>query len=295
MEKLAIKIYRGTKKQGKTPGRDLQEYFRIEPPNSLILEQLVELYPTAEIDQNQSLLTRYLHVYFTASDIEKILNRNFVKYNNNRFVYACDSDRQISTNIKDETRPCQAKGMEAKDLCPQGCRRVARLNFWIKELVDNFGDYSLAGIDITSIYEWFWLPEKLQALKDEYSSLSVTDLTSESGYIPFIITRENTSINRKRGEQTNKSSFYAVKISIEPNWYQQYKQYLQYLALPQNLQIVSLEQKMFDFQGNFTLMALKEASNKVLSPSVDSVIHDVHMTSNSQNEEMEILDVEVQP
>lgn len=280
MPNPSIKIFRGTKKN-KGPGRDLGERFRVEVPNSLVFEALVESYPDAEINEG-SLLLRNINVYFYSDNIEETFSQKYVKFSENDFRYYCDKGRNICTNKEGNTRECLAKNKQANENCPEGCVRSARLFFYIKELVDDYGDYSIASIDISSIYEWHRLPARLEELKTIIGGLKTTDLPSLSGHIPFCLSREKTTIKRNFNGIKKRGDFYMIKISIDPSWHRQVRKFKQFLQLPQEIRLEALKQGVISMSGVFAI----EASKELFSLSSKSEVTDI-------SSEDEVIETEI--
>lgn len=237
----SIKIYRGTPKTAKSPGKDLNEFFRVECPNSTVMESLINFYPTAEIKGETTFITKTLNIYFIEDDINETLRQNYACFKDGKLRFTCDPERLISTNLEGKTRECQGKDMGIGDECPNKCTRRATLFFYLRELVDNCGDYSLCSIDTGSIYEWFAIPERLKewhkilgSIKTPLNALSTIDM------IPFALTRERKKITKTYSGGQGKGDFYQLKITVDPLWYKNYSNFQKFLALPPEMRQYAL-------------------------------------------------------
>lgn len=271
----SIKVFRGTEKTANKPGQDLGEKFRVEIPNSLVMEFLMNAYPDAEIVGEDSLVVKRLNVYFYSNNIEETLFQNYVCFQGNNFRFSCDRDRLLSTNKEGKTRECSSKGKPPEEKCPQGCARNARLQFYIKELVDDYGDYSLASMTITSVYEWYRLPDRLSEIQKIVGGIKDTDLPSPNGMIPFYLSREKVQINRNFNGKKSRSDFYMVKIAIDPEWYQQIRMYQNFMSLPPEIRRKAIESGSLKLEGVVGLKLLQASYTE--TPQLPSSTEDVKM------------------
>lgn len=227
-------IYKGEPKSGwgksTRPGRDLQEYFRLEIGNKRYFDHLFRAYKVRgdfiekrthtvtytnnsgeEVKKQQSFLyVDHLNIFCAYEIDEKTFTSDLVIVQGNKIIQRCNRETIYQEGEKQENwtgtrwgvkscdHPCQAPQDDPFAPCPLKCERQGNFYFYLLEF-DILGLAPVCRIQTHSFEDIIRVPKALLRLEAEFGSIRDSPKVYQYKYkknIPLILIRSEVPILR---------------------------------------------------------------------------------------------------
>lgn len=219
---LCGKVRKGFAKSGNAPGRDLGEKFRVECATKLVANNLMKVYPNAEMDANGDVLLTHLDIIFAYPERDKTFDAWMRQWSGSALLRQCDRHTiKFQSELKEDMwgnkrhvqvacdKPCPIREEPIGVQCPNGCDQEAVISFYvwspkIRELGINFPlpfELTVTGFTDIDVISTF-----LDSVIEKYGSLRVHSLMDYFGNkiplgewginLPFVLSRTKIDIKR---------------------------------------------------------------------------------------------------
>jgi hypothetical protein len=249
-----VKCYKGTRKLGKSVGKDLHSKIRVVTKRPDALAIFNEIYPEKK-DQNGDFLLEKLNIYLPLNDPTDTFDAAMKEFDATGLKTLCDKhtiykERQMVRTAKGLRpiltpcdRPCPLRETPEINDCPNPeCKASGVLHFFIRELLDS--DVTAhCRLETKSITDVKNLSQFLRQTKKEFGSLTRSPYLCfwTKHCIPFVLTRipqdrkrpamvekpkDQWRGNNKEYEYTGKKSeseFWDLHLQVDPIWLDWYQ------------------------------------------------------------------------
>lgn len=244
-----ITVWKGSKKEEKRIGKDLNNLFRIETDDYYVRAIIKKNYKTEE--RGGSLFVSELNIIPAYDDINKSLISEMTRYSGSRIVSLCDRETIHTTYIEtndvmgsiyyqpiESKEGCPVAGTNHK--CPLKCSLTGNFYFYIYELLLS-GSSQYCRLQTHSFKDNIAIADTLDRVNDQVGHFRKSPFITEETrhYMVYRLTRKEMPLSRpvvQSGKRTGNrfnSTNWELYLELHPIWKNKYDSWLQLQQIEQ--------------------------------------------------------------